>query len=176
MTPGSLVRRAVVAWGLLAAAMLPGAAHAQDEGIEVGSRAPGFVAPTLDGTAVDLGRVIGTRPVLLEFWATWCTSCQAMLPALKAMHEQFGDEVAFYGVNVTISESRDGVRAFLEAHDPPFTTLYDEEGVAARAYNPPATSYIVIVDGAGTVVYTGSGGQQNLEPALRRVTGAPAGQ
>lgn len=174
MTPRVVVGRAVLAWGLLAAVMVPGTAFAQEEGIEVGSRAPGFVAPMLDGTAVDLGRVIGTRPVLLEFWATWCTSCQAMLPALRAMHERFGDEVAFYGVNVTISESRDGVRAFLAAHDPPFTTLYDEEGVAARAYDPPATSYIVIVDSAGTVVYTGSGGQQNLEPALRRVTGAAA--
>lgn len=176
MTQGTVARRLVLISGLLSAALLPGAAHAQEEGIEVGSRAPAFVAPTLDGTPVDLGREIGRRPVLIEFWATWCTSCQAMLPALKAMHRQFGDEVAFYGVNVTISESRDGVRGFLEAHDPPFTTLYDEEGAAARAYDPPATSYIVIVDSAGTVVYTGSGGQQNLEPALRRVTGAAAGQ
>jgi predicted transcriptional regulator len=54
--------------------------------------------------------------------------------------------------------------------------LYDEEGVAARAYDPPATSYIVIMDAEGRVVYTGSGGQQNLEPALRQVTGRRAGE
>jgi thiol-disulfide isomerase/thioredoxin len=120
--------------------------------------------------------VIGRKPMLLEFWATWCTSCQAMMPRLAAMREQFGDAVDFYGVNVTISETREGVREYVRKHAPPFETLYDEEGVAARAYDPPATSYIVIADASGKVVYTGSGGQQNLEPALRQVTGRMAGQ
>lgn len=150
-------------------------AAAQEEGVATGSQAPVVVVMDLDGVPRDLGAVIGRKPVLLEFWATWCTSCQAMMPALRAMREEFGDAVEFYGVNVTISETRDGVRRYVAEHTPPFETLYDEEGVAARAYDPPATSYIVITDAAGKVVYTGSGGQQNLEPALRQVTGRPAG-
>ncbi|MGE5926402.1 MAG: TlpA family protein disulfide reductase [Gemmatimonadota bacterium] len=151
-------------------------AAAQEEGVEVGARAPAVVVKDLDGLPRDLGAVIGRKPVLLEFWATWCTSCQAMMPSLRAMRERFGGAVEFYGINVTISETRDGVRQYVKEHAPPFETLYDEEGVAARAYDPPATSYIVITDAAGTVVYTGSGGQQDLEPALRQVTGRPAGQ
>ncbi|HEU4828048.1 MAG TPA: TlpA disulfide reductase family protein [Gemmatimonadales bacterium] len=151
-------------------------AGAQEEGIEVGVQAPAVIVNDLDGVPRDLGAVIGTKPVLLEFWATWCTSCQAMMPALRTMREEYGDAVEFYGVNVTISETRDGVREYVKEHAPPFETLYDEEGVAARAYDPPATSYIVITDAAGKVVYTGSGGQQDLEPALRQVTGRAAGQ
>jgi len=146
----------------------------QEEGITPGTPAPAVVVKDLDGRSVDLGAVIGSRPVLIEFWATWCTSCQAMMPALTRMQEKFGDAVEFYGVNITISETREGVREYVAEHQPPFLTLYDEEGVAARAYEPPATSFIVIADSGGTVVYTGSGGQQDLEPVLRKVTGRQA--
>ena len=159
-----------------AALASPPACNAQEEGIALGVKAPAIVVKDLDGMPRDLGEVIGRKPVLLEFWATWCTSCQAMMPALSTMRERYGDAVAFYGVNVTISETRDGVREYVKQHAPPFVVLYDEEGVAARAYDPPATSYIVIMDAAGMVVYTGSGGQQNLEPALRQVTGRGAGE
>ena len=166
---GLRVRPFLASLLLVAGSALPAAA--QDEGILVGADAPAVVVADLDGPPTDLGAVIGKKPVLLEFWATWCTSCQAMMPELFRMRDRFGDAVEFYGVNVTISETRDGVREYVKAEAPPFVTLYDEEGVAARAYDPPATSYIVIVDGAGKVAYTGSGGQQNLEPALRKVTG-----
>jgi thiol-disulfide isomerase/thioredoxin len=163
-------------WIALAAAGADAApATAQEEGIGTGVQAPAVVVKDLDGVPRDLGAVLGRKPVLLEFWATWCTSCQAMMPTLRALREEFGDAVEFYGVNVTISETREGVREYVKEHAPPFETLYDEEGVAARAYDPPAASYIVITDAAGKVVYTGSGGQQNLEPALRQVTGRAAG-
>ena len=69
------------------------------------------------------------------------------------------------------SEGREGVAAYVREHRPPFLTLYDDAGVGARAYEPPATSFIVIADRSGRVVYTGAGGTQNLEPALRQVTG-----
>ena len=146
-------------------------AAGQEEGVAVGSEAPAVVVRDLEGVPRDLGAVIGRQPVLLEFWATWCTSCQAMMPTLARMRERYGDAVEFYGVNVTISETREGVRQYVRKHAPPFETLYDEEGVAARAYDPPATSYIVIIDAQGKVAYSGSGGQQDLEPALRQVTG-----
>lgn len=155
----------------LALASFAGAAAAQEEGIAVGRRAPAVTVPDLDGTPVDLARYIGRKPVLIEFWATWCTSCQAMMPRLAAMHERFGDAVEFIGINVTVSETREGVAAYVREHQPPFLTLYDAEGIGARAYDPPATSFIVIADRAGRVVYTGAGGTQNLEPALRQVTG-----
>lgn len=173
MRVSSVLASVVVTLATMAAAALPAAA--QEEGIEIGAQAPAVVVMDLDGEPRDLGAILGRKPVLLEFWATWCTSCQAMMPTLRTMRDEFGDAVEFYGVNVTISETRDGVREYVKEHAPPFETLYDEEGVAARAYDPPATSYIVITDAAGKVVYTGSGGQQNLEPALRQVTGRPAG-
>jgi predicted transcriptional regulator len=88
---------------------------------------------------------------------------------VKAAHAAYGAKVEFLGVNVTVNQTKERVRRYLERHDPPFRTLYDEQGVAARAYDVPITSYIVIVDAAGRVAYTGSGADQDIDAVLRRV-------
>jgi thiol-disulfide isomerase/thioredoxin len=156
----------------LAAALVLGAARseAQEAGIAVGSRAPAVTVADLEGAPVDLGEYIGHRPVLLEFWATWCEVCEALLPAVRAAHDRFGDRVEFFGVNVTVNQSPERVRKYVAEHGPPFRTLYDREGTATRAYKAPTTSFIVIIDRAGKVAYTGVGASQDLPTALAAVT------
>lgn len=165
-----MIGRALVAASLLGSLLVRPARAQLDDAITVGQPAPAFAIADLDGQRVALDTVLGRRPVLLEFWATWCTSCQAMLPALRALHREFGDRVSFIGVNVTISETLAGVREYAVTHELPFQVLYDSDGEAARAYDPPATSYIVVIDGAGRVAYTGLGGAQRLTSVLRGVT------
>lgn len=151
---------------LLVVATAP-AARAQDEaGIAVGDTLAPLVIHDLDGKDFSLGSLIGKRPVLLEFWATWCTSCAAMLPRLKEAAARYGRDVAFVGINVTIGDSREAVRRYLAEKQPPFQVLFDDAGVAAAAWDPPATSFIVIADRTGKVIYTGVGGTQNIKPAL----------
>lgn len=147
---------------------------AQDGGIALGSAAPVITVNDLDGNPVRLAEVIGKKPVLLEWWATWCDLCAELLPRVRAAREKYGDDVEFLGINVTVNQSPAQVRRYLERHRPPFRTLYDTEGTSVRAYQVPTTSFIVIVDRGGRVVYTGSGGDQNLQPALTRVTTAAA--
>ena len=149
-------------------------AHAQfDAGIPIGSPAPAVIINDLDGKPVDLGKLIGSKPLLLEFWATWCSLCKALLPQLEAVRKTFGDRVTLVGINVTVNESKGRVRRYLEEHRPPFLVLYDERGAGVRAYDVPATSFIVVVDRAGKVVYTGSGESQDLVAAVRRAIGKP---
>jgi thiol-disulfide isomerase/thioredoxin len=143
---------------------------AQESGIAVGSAAPVVTVPDLDGKPVDLGQYIGKKPVFLEFWATWCELCEELLPRVRAAKAAYGDQVEFLGVNVTVNQSRDRVRRYLEKHRPPFRTLYDEAGTSTRAYEAPATSYVVIVDRSGKIAYTGSGGTQDFDRVLRRIT------
>ena len=157
---------------LLALLVLPGVARGQDEaGIAVGDTLSPLVIHDLDGKDVDLGSIIGQKPVLIEFWASWCTSCAAMLPRLKAVHREFGDDVAFVGINVTVGDSREKARQYVVDEAPPFMVLYDDAGTAAAAWDPPATSFIIIADRTGQVVYTGVGGTQNLTPALKAASG-----
>lgn len=125
-------------------------AHAQfDAGIPLGTRAPAVVINDLEGQPVDLGPLIGSKPMVLEFWATWCSLCKALLPQLQAVQNTFGDRVVLLGINVTVNDSKARIRRYLDEHKPPFRVLYDEKGVGARAYDVPATSFIVVVDPSG---------------------------
>jgi len=142
-----------------------------ESGIKIGSAAPVVSVDDLDGKPVNLGQWIGKQPVMLEFWATWCESCEALLPRVNAAKKAVGDRVHFLGVNVTVNQSPERVRRYLEEHEIPFQVLYDDKGTSTRAYAAPATSYIVIVDRTGKVVYTGVGADQRFEPALKRAAG-----
>jgi thiol-disulfide isomerase/thioredoxin len=142
---------------------------AQESGIPVGTRAPVVTVNDLEGKPVDLGQYIGKRPVFLEFWATWCEQCEALLPRLRAAQAAYGSQVEFFGVNVTVNQSRQRVRKYLQTHQPGFRPLYDDEGTSIRAFQVPATSYVVILDRTGRVVYTGTGGSQEFDGVLREI-------
>lgn len=139
--------------------------HAQ-LGIAVGAKAPSARVQTLDGRAADLSQVIGKAPIVMEFWATWCPSCKELEPELQRLHAKYGSKVAFVGIAVSANQKPPLVQRYLERHAMPWTHFYDHEGEATGAYDVPATSYIVILDRSGTVVYTGLGGDQRLEPVI----------
>jgi thiol-disulfide isomerase/thioredoxin len=149
-------------------------ANAQfDAGIPVGTKAPAVTINDLKGRPLDLGTVLGTKPVLIEFWATWCSLCKALLPQLETIRKTWGDRVELIGVNVTVNDSRARVQRYLDEHRPPFRALYDEKGAGARAYDVPGTSYVVVVDRHGKVSYTGSGDKQDLVAAVAKAFQVP---
>jgi thiol-disulfide isomerase/thioredoxin len=141
---------------------------AQDIGLELGTLGPGAQVETLDGKAADLGQYVGKTPVLLEFWATWCANCHELEPTMKAMHAKYGSRVNFVGVAVSVNQSPERVKAYVKKHQLPWTQVFDRKGNASGAYDAPATSYVVVLDRAGKVVYTGLGGKQDLEAAIRK--------
>ncbi len=153
---------------LAAAVFAPAIASAQESGIAVGNIAPNAMLETLDGKPAQLSKWIGTQPVVLEFWASWCSNCKALEPELQKVAQQFGRQVKFVGVAVSANQTPERVRRYLQVHRMPVEMLYDRTGTAVDAYDVPATSYIVVIDRAGKVVYTGSGGGQNLTAAIRK--------
>jgi thiol-disulfide isomerase/thioredoxin len=144
---------------------------AQDIGLEIGTAGPAAAVETLDGKPADLSQYVGKKPVLLEFWATWCGNCAQLEPHMLAMHAKYGAKVDFVGVAVSFNQSAARAKAYVEKHQIPWAQVFDKKGDAGGAYDAPATSYIVILDKAGKVVYTGLGGKQDLEPALRKAAG-----
>jgi thiol-disulfide isomerase/thioredoxin len=167
----TLARRVAVGFAatLVAALSMTSVAGAQDSGIEVGKAAPAAALQTLDGKPTDLSQFIGKKPVLMEFWATWCPNCRELEPTMKAMHAKYGSKVAFVGIAVSVNQSPALVKRYVENHKLPWTQVYDTKGSATDAYDVPATSYVVLVDKTGKVVYTGVGGNQDIEAILKRV-------
>ena len=151
--------------------LLPfGLLRAQDEvGIKRGTEAPAVQIEDLDGNVVDLGESVGAKPMLIEFWASWCEHCEALAPKMEQVHREFGKEVEIIAVAVGVGQSQRNVRRHLEKHPVDYRFLYDKKGAAVRAYSAPTTSYVVIVDAAGRVAYTGTGGNQDLVAEVKSV-------
>ena len=153
---------------ILSVALVAGAARAQDVGIRVGEKAPVAVLETLDGKRASLDAYIGKQPVLIQFWATWCGNCKALEAKMKAAQTKYRGKVSFVGVAVSFNQSPQRVKLYAKKHGMTNTMLYDRSGDASEAYDVPATSYIVVIDKKGTVVYTGLGADQDIEKAIRK--------
>lgn len=160
------VRTVTLALGLALGLAMPARAEAQ---LELGTKAPSAMVETLDGTSVDLSTYIGDKPVLLEFWATWCPNCKALEPQLTAAAKKHGDKVRFVAVAVSANQTPARVKAYAERHDMPMQFVYDRKGNATAAYDVFATSTIYVIDAQGTIVYSGQGGEQDIEAALDKV-------
>jgi len=160
----TLIRRVA----LTAALVAPAWVGAQESGIPVGSMAPNAALETLEGRPAQLSQWLGKQPMVLEFWASWCSSCKALEPELQKVTRQFARQVKFVGVAVSANQTPERVKRYMQAHPIPIEMLYDRHGTAVDAYDVPATSYVVVIDRAGKVVYTGSGGTQDLTAAIRK--------
>ena len=165
----------VLAAVLLAVLISLDGASAQERGevgIAVGETPESPTIEDLNGEAVDLAGYVGERPLLLEFWASWCEQCEALQPSMDAAFERYGDQVGFLAVAVAVAQTQRAVRRHLERHPIPFPMLWDTRGNATRAFLAPATAYVVILDADGTVAYTGIGAGQDIVKAVGDVVAA----
>jgi thiol-disulfide isomerase/thioredoxin len=150
-----------------------GALQAQETGLPVGSKAPtSTLVETLDGKPFDLGQYVGKTPVLIQFWATWCPNCKQLEPAIAAASKKYAGKIKLVAVAVSVNQSPTRVKAHVEKHGMPMEVYYDRKGSAADAFDAAATSYIIVLDKSGKVVYTGLGGTQNIDAAIQKGLGS----
>ena len=135
--------------------VLPAALNVTDQGPRAanGRAAPDFVLRSLDGESVRLSDLQG-RPVVVNFWATWCATCRAETPDLIALHEEYGDDgLVLLGVN--LREAIGPVQGFVDDYGISYRVLMDRDGEVARTWRiggpnngVPSTYFI---DGSGVV-------------------------
>jgi peroxiredoxin len=107
----------------------PRAGSVADSGRAAGGQpAPDFTLPTLEGDAVSLSDYRG-RPVLMNFWATWCVPCRQEMPELVRAYNAHQDEgFVVLAVDLADQDSLDDVRAFVAEFDMSFPVLLDQTG------------------------------------------------
>lgn len=162
------IRRPLAMLGVAATLITPLARTlaAQEAGIPLGTAAPGAPVTKLDGTATDLAQYIGKGPVVLEFWATWCPLCRKLEPAMHAAQEKYKGRVTFVGVGVSSNQTADRQAKYVAEKQLGGEFVFDQDGKAVAAYHAPHTSYVVVLDAKGKVVYTGVGSDQDIDAAV----------
>ncbi len=168
----TILRRIATSASLLVLALVglgrASALAAQELGIEVGAVAPDAALETLDGASAQLKPAIAGKPALIYFWATWCSNCRELEPTMTAAFQKHGNAVAFAAVAVSVNQSTERVKRYTAEHYLGWKHFYDRRGNGVEVYDVPATSYVVVVDRGGKVVYTGVGGKQDIEAAIQK--------
>jgi cytochrome oxidase Cu insertion factor (SCO1/SenC/PrrC family) len=145
---------------------------AQVGGIPLGTQAPSAMVETMDGAPIDLASYAGKgKPVVLEFWATWCPLCRRLEPAMQAARTTYADRVTFVSVGVAANQTPERQRAHAQANKMTGEFVFDRNDAAQKAYTVLHTSYVVVLDAKGVVVYTGMGDAQDIDAAVQKGLG-----
>lgn len=122
------------------------------EGLEVGSRAPDFELPSVDGNSMMLSSLKGKK-VILNFWASWCPPCRLEMPDMaKFYSDQQNNGIVILAVNLTDTEkSQDDVTTFMKNNNITFPVVLDEKGKAAQLYNVASIPASFIIDSQGII-------------------------
>jgi len=137
----------------------------------VGEAAPNFTSNDLQGNKVSLSD-FGSRPVLLTFWATWCTVCKDELPALQALEQRYSSD----GVKVLAVDyretSNDRMRQYLAGINVTLQSVIDPGAAIASAYGVDVGLPVnVLIDRSGRVarIMVGEVSITSVESALTQV-------
>jgi thiol-disulfide isomerase/thioredoxin len=140
----------------------------------VGAPAPNFTSYDLQGKKVSLSD-FGSRPVLLTFWATWCTVCRDELPALQALQGRYSSSgFAVLAVNYR-ETSNDRMRQYLADIKVTLPSVIDPGASIASAYGVDIGLPVnVLVDKAGRVarILIGEVSIASVESSVQQVVTA----
>jgi cytochrome c biogenesis protein CcmG/thiol:disulfide interchange protein DsbE len=132
----------------------------------LGKPAPDFTLRDLNGREVHLSALRG-KPVLLDFWATWCGYCREELPSIELLYRGLKDKVAVYGID---NEAAEVARDYLQKFGYTLPTLVDAKDQAVNSFHLEGWPTTVLIDGDGKIVYYESGFEaEKLRDALRKI-------
>lgn len=136
-----------------------------------GQKFPEFTLEGLDGNKYSMSDFAG-KPVIVNFWATWCDPCKAEMPLFESIYRQQSNVVVL-GVNY--NEPVNVIRRFIEERGLTFPILLDEEGKIAEKFQVFGfpTTYFIDRDGILRETYVGQLDEVMLSTYLEKIGAAP---
>ena len=126
---------------------------AQTEGAEATEAAVELTVYDIDGNVHSLADFRG-KPVILNFWATWCGYCKMEMPDFEEAYQLYGDDIHFLMVNVTdgVQETVEKASAFLAEQGFTFPVYYDTDMMAGQYFNISGLPVTYLLDAGGEIV------------------------
>ncbi len=131
--------------------------------------APDFTLDTLDGKPVTLKEWRG-KPVLVNFWASWCPPCLQETPDLVAAYKELGsDSVTFIGIGT--QDDTDKLAKFTKDNNVPYLIVEDPQGSVSDAYSVMGLPMTMLIDSTGIVrkVFTGPVTKDQVVTEMRKL-------
>ena len=140
--------------------------------IRAGEKAPDFSLGCTDGSSISLNALKG-KYVLIDFWATWCPDCRKITPQLKALHERYGNKVAFIGISFDRDDAK--LAEYLKANGITWPQHREKtakgESALGKAFGVKWIPAIYLIDPSGKVVLS-TVVVEKVEAELERLSAA----
>ena len=126
----------------------------ESESISNVQSAPDFTFLNAEGEEVRIADLTG-KPILINFWATWCPPCKAELPYFEKAYTEYGEEIQFLMMNVTdgVRDTVDSAKQFQEENGYQFPLYFDTKGEGAKAYTLMSIPLTVFINAEGELTY-----------------------
>ena len=119
--------------------------------------APDFTVLDWEGNSQKLSEFVG-KPIVLNFWASWCGPCKSEMPDFDEAYKKYGDEIHFLMVNCTGGrETVDSAKSFIEESGYSFPVYFDTTYEAASIYGASSIPLTYFIDAKGNLVTYGMG-------------------
>ena len=116
-----------------------------------GFLAPDFTLQTIENQQITLSNLRG-KVVLVNLWATWCPPCQAEMPAIEAIYEEYKDQgLEILGVNTTYQDTPTDLEQFIPEHHLTFPILLDSTALISKQYQLQALPTSFFIDRKGII-------------------------
>lgn len=111
---------------------------------------PDFTVVDKDGNSVSLSDFFG-KPIILNFWASWCGPCKSEMPDFEEAYQEYGEEIAFLMVNCTdgSQETVEEAKAYIEGQGYTFPVYYDTQLDASITYGASTIPMTFFIDKDG---------------------------
>ncbi len=121
-------------------------------------KAPDFVVYDKDGNKVGLSDYLG-KPVVLNFWASWCGPCASEMPDFEEAYKERGDKIQFLMINLTdgYQETMESATEYIQEQGFTFPVFYDTESNAANTYATYSIPMTFFIDSEGYMVARATG-------------------
>ena len=126
---------------------------AEEAGEAAVEMAPDITVYDIEGNAHKLSDFRG-KPVILNFWATWCGYCKTEMPDFEQAYQEYGDEIHFLMINVTdgVQETVEKASAYVAEEGYTFPVYYDTDQTVAANYNVSGLPVTYLLDAEGVPV------------------------
>ena len=132
--------------------------NVEDDTTSADNRAPDFTVYDAQGNPINLSDFLG-KPVILNFWASWCGPCKSEMPDFQKAYEKYGNEIAFLIVNMTdgSQETVETASSFIEKAGYTFPVYFDSSSDAAIQYGVRTIPTTFFIDAQGNFVAWANG-------------------